>query len=138
MELTPQNVEQIFKTCLFQKGESTENYVEAEGIRSIMGFHPQRLEENKENILALIEQFPDSFREEGGGGMSFLNMCEDKNGNLWTGMHSIMEQLVALGIAIGKMKYLMPRPMWKTMPGGMPYIVIKTNIEEVEAHGNDT
>jgi len=29
-----------------------------------------------------------------------------------------------LGIASGKLSYLMPREMWKVLPGGMPYLVV--------------
>ena len=31
-----------------------------------------------------LNQLPDSFKAEGGGGMSFINMCIDKNGKQWT------------------------------------------------------
>ena len=58
-----------------------------------------------------------------GGGWSFLQACVDKNGNHW-GEHSNMEELFCLGIAIGKVESLLPRDMWKVLPGGVPYYVI--------------
>ena len=45
-------------------------------------------------------------------------------GDLWTGDHQVMDQLVALGIASDTMAYLMPRELWK-ITGGMPYLLIK-------------
>jgi hypothetical protein len=36
-----------------------------------------------------------------------------------------MDELVCLGLAIGRIAFLMPREMWEMLPGGMPYIVVK-------------
>ena len=35
-----------------------------------------------------------------------------------------MEELFCLGIAIGRVECLIPREMWKILPGGVPYYVI--------------
>jgi len=35
-----------------------------------------------------------------------------------------MEQLVCLGIAIGRVGYNLPKENWDILPGGVPYIVI--------------
>jgi len=56
--------------------------------------------------------------------MSFLNMCIDKNGNQWADLHRTMDELVALGIATGKLSFLIPREMWSILPGGMPYLIV--------------
>lgn len=72
----------------------------------------------------MCEQLPESFHESKGGGWSFLNMCEDKGGNQWSGTHKTMEQLLCLGMAMNKMKILLPREVWKIFPGGMPYVAI--------------
>jgi hypothetical protein len=40
-------------------------------------------------------------------------------------MHATMEQLILLGVGIGKVKSLMPREMWDVLPGGMPYYVVE-------------
>ena len=62
--------------------------------------------------------------KDNGGGWSFLNMCVDKDGNQWTGFHEIVDKLLMLGIAIGKMSFLLPKQMWSILPGGMPYVVV--------------
>lgn len=124
MELSSQNVIDTFMECLYKEGENTEGYIVGEGVMMKCGFHPDRLKTNTGNIEAMLGYLPDSFKSIGGGGMSFLNMCNDKNGRQWADLHQTMDQLVCLGNAIGKMKFLMPRDMWFSMPGGMPYIVV--------------
>jgi hypothetical protein len=117
-------VEEVFLECLFRDGEDTTNHIRAEGITSTVGFHPDSLESHKAEIEAMLEELPDEFKSSGGGGWSFLNACNDKHGNQWTGLHQRMEQLFQLGIAIGKVEYQLPREMWSVLPGGMPYLVI--------------
>lgn len=125
MKLTAENVKMIFFDCLFKKGELIENPIKAEGIISTFGFHSKRVDKNKDEIYDMLKQLPSSFQKKSGGGMSFLNACDDKDGNQWTGFHQTMEQLVVLGIAINKVKYNLPKEMWKAFPGGMPYFVIE-------------
>ena len=50
----------------------------------IVCFHSERLESHREEIKEMVLQLPDSFRKGKGGGHSFLNMCENRNGDLWT------------------------------------------------------
>ena len=52
-------------------------------------------------------------------------MCNDKDGNQWTGFHQRMEQLLMLGIGLGLMEIQVPRNLWEAFPGGMPYVVFK-------------
>ena len=54
-----------------------------------------------------------------------MNLCYDKYDRQWTGMQRSMEALMVLGIAIGKIEYMLPREAWPDLPGGVPYIVIK-------------
>ena len=123
--LTAEQVNAIFMDSLFREGEDTSNHIKAEGIINSVGFHPERLQYHKIEIEAMLDELPENFKKSGGGGWSFLNACNDKHGNQWTGLHQHMEQLFQLGIGIGKVKYLTPRDMWSVLPGGMPYIVIE-------------
>lgn len=125
MELTAKNVTDIFMNCLFNDGEDTEGYVLGEGVMHNVGFHPDRLKSSEESIVLMLGELSDTFKKEGGGGTSFLQMCEDKNGHQWADLHQTMDQLVCLGYAVGKLKFLMPRESWVLLPGGMPYIVIE-------------
>ena len=120
-------VNEVFMDCLFRDGEDTTNHIVAEGIMSTYGFHPERLETHRNDIKELLERLPDEFKE----GWSFLNACNDRDGEQWTGLHTTMEQLVVLGIALGFASYLMPRDLWSVMPGGMPYFNVNTETKDV-------
>jgi hypothetical protein len=124
MKLTSENVNSTFLKCLFKKDENTEKHIAVEGVMLKVGFNPDRLKESEQTIIEMLNDLPDSFKPHGGGGMSFLNMCQDKNDNQWTGFHKTVDELVCLGIAIGKVSFLMPREMWSVLPGGMPYIAV--------------
>ena len=60
----------------------------------------------------MLAQLPAEFGERAGGGWSFLNSCQRMDGTLWTGLHSIMEALLVLGLAIGLVEWLLPREHW--------------------------
>lgn len=124
-KLTSENVEKIFMGCLFEDGENTDVHVIGNGVITKVGFNPERLKEYEPKIIDMLSDLPDSFKESSGGGMSFLNMCQDKDDNQWSGQHSIMDMLVCLGNAINKVSFNLPRDMWNLLPGGMPYILVK-------------
>ena len=124
--LTANKVEELLFQCFYkpdeiQDGKKPDGCVEVQGIVTNFGFHPDRLKEHQAQIIELISELPETFKE----GWSFLNMCYDKKGNQWTGMQRKMEALMALGIAIGKIEYMLPRELWSALPGGVPYIIIK-------------
>lgn len=128
--LTPDKVKNIFMDCLFQENEIVDGKpivepIISEGIICIVGFHPERVKNHTEEIINMLNELPAEFHEKTGGGWSFLNACNDKHGNQWTGLHQTMEQLFQLGIAIGKVSCLLPRDQWKSLPGGVPYYQIK-------------
>lgn len=123
--LTADHVGAVFHDCLFRDGEDTTNHVKAEGIVTNVGFHPERLEAHKQEIADMLAELPDEFKASSGGGWSFLNACNDRNGNQWADLHRTMEQLVLLGIATGLVEYQLPREMWTALPGGVPYFVVK-------------
>lgn len=122
-KLDSTRLHKIFTECLFNDGEDSTNHVKAEGIMRTYGFHPERLESHREEIVRMLMELPDDFMKTKGGGMSFLNACMDRHGNHWA-EHATMELLFTLGIAIGKAKCLLPRDMWSALPGGMPYYCI--------------
>ena len=113
-------VSNAFIDCLFKEDEDTSNCVKVPGLTSMYGFHPQRLEEKRELITAILAKLPSEFKE----GWSFLKLCITKDGEQWTGMHRVCEQLVVMAIGLGLMNYCMPREIWSFLPGGVPYIEI--------------
>lgn len=123
MKLTAENVETVFKDCLFGDAEDTSKAVVVEGVLNKFGFHPGRLATHKVEIKQLLDELPSDFRSDGGGGWSFLNACMTKDGVQW-GEHRNIEQLLVLGIATNQAKMLMPRNMWRILPGCMPYFAV--------------
>jgi len=128
--INPELVENTFLSCLFKEDELDESGnpktepIIVEGIQDKIGFNAERILENENQIIDWLKELPIEFRKTGGGGWSFLNACNDKDGNQWTGFHKIMDQLFMLGQAIKKVSYQMPRDMWEILPSGMPYIII--------------
>lgn len=126
MELTAKKVDEIFRDCLFKDNELIDGKpvlkeIIVEGIIHTFGFHPGRIEAHETEITKLLMELPATFQKDG---WSFLEACITKDRIQWTGLHERMEQLFALGMAIDKVKYVFPRKMWETLPGGMPYLVI--------------
>lgn len=115
-------VEALMLDCL---NGSEEGAVRVDGVVRNFGFSPTKIEKHKEEIRALLDEMPPQFHMSSGGGWTFLNLCNDKNGRQW-GEHSDMEALVALGMAAGMASYLMPRDMWSVLPGGVPYVGFNT------------
>jgi hypothetical protein len=124
VKLTADNVETVLLDCLFHDDEDMDNRIEVEGILHTYGFHPERLQGHAQDVIGMINCLPHQFLAPpyGEGGWSFLNMCDDKDGVQWTGLHQTMEHLCVLAIGLGLGKWLMPRDMWKVFPGGMPYV----------------
>lgn len=110
--------------CLFEEGADTSGAIIVEAVKLRFGFDPKKVEIAKPLIASLLAQLPDQFMRSKGGGWSFLNICEDRQGCLWTGFHSVQDALCALGIASGQAAWLMPRDMWEVLPGGVPYFVV--------------
>lgn len=123
MKLTAQNVHDLFLECLFREEEPQESPAIAEGIMATYVFHPGRLAEHKQDIADMLADLPDEFQSGKGGGMSFLNACMTRDGEHW-GEHPTMEKLFCLGMAAGLVKSALPRSMWNSLPGGMPYYVV--------------
>lgn len=121
MELTATNVDEITERCLSQ--EQSENIKNVEGITRTWAFDPWMLNLHADDIYSMLLQLPENFRKSAGGGWSFLCACNNNEGCQW-GEHFHMEMLFCLGIAIGKVKFLLPRDLWSVLPGGVPYCMV--------------
>jgi len=123
MELTGENVSIVVKNCLFAGNEDTSTAVLAKGVQNEFGFNPERLAKNEETIIEFLKQLPENFRVDKGGGWSFLSAIDTIDGTQWA-QHQNVDELMCLGLAIGRVKFLLPREMWNALPGGMPYFSI--------------
>jgi hypothetical protein len=131
-----QKLEAVFVGCFFKDdelkdlktGEVPAGCVHVEGIVNRFGLHPERLEAARTKVVYWLKQLPTEFRAEMGGGWTFLNACQTKDGEQW-GEHRNMEQLFCLGLGLKLVTEMMPRQMWKMLPGGMPYYSIIAGID---------
>lgn len=138
MELKAKNVMEIFIDCLYSedrlksstKEELMEEAILVKGVVTKVGFDPEKIALNKSKIIALLDELPDLFKHEVGGGYSFLNACVDKHGNHW-GEQRNAEQLLMLGMACKRVKSIFPVECWCFLPGGVPYYeIFASDIEE--------
>ena len=113
----------LYKTDELINGEWPKDAIMSKGTTTKIGLHPQRIKNNSDKIRELLNELPDEFKETGGGGMSFLRACMDRNGKQW-GEHRDIEVLLCLGLAAGMIKYCYPREMWNILPGSMPFFTI--------------
>lgn len=123
-------VEDVLKDCLYRDeeigdGKVPDDAVVVSGVVNTFALHPARVVAHKADIAALCNELPDTFQRSGGGGWSFLNLCQTKDGELW-GEHRNCEQLVVLAIASGQGSYPLPREMWSALPGSVPYVQFDT------------
>lgn len=123
--LSAERVISVFEDCLSIHKVAGQNTIMAEGIMINVFFDRKKVEEHRQEIHEMLADLPDNFKSSGGGGYSFLNMCLDRHGTQWTGIHETQEQLVQLGIAIGEVEYCLPRDYWPAFPGGVPYLTVK-------------
>jgi len=119
-ELTSEEVTDIFSEVYDEHGD-----LEVElSIGGVRRFRTSMLEQHRSRIRELLLDLPDLFMKSKGGGWSFLNACDNKDGNQWTGLHMVMGQLFGMGEALGLVESLLPKEMWSALPGGMPYYVV--------------
>lgn len=128
-KLSADRVSRTFRECLFTEEEAAAPGAKAtavvgDGVMHKIGFHPARLAAADTAIAEMLGELPSEFMAAAGGGWSFLNACNDRHGDLWTGKHATIDLLLSLGLASGRCQYVMPREMWSILPGGMPYFVV--------------
>ena len=107
--------------CRSKDGEDTTNFIIVEGIVSTFRFHPQRLEEQRELVTAILNELPAAFKVK----ESFLKIRFTKNGELWTGRYIICEELVGMAIGLDLMEYHYSRELWKLLPDEAPLLTYK-------------
>lgn len=126
-----ERIHELVHDSLFEDGEEVKGEITAEGITVSLGFHPRRLESHRAEVIGFLKQLPDEFMKTKGGGMSFLQAAQDRDGNQW-GQHMNMQELFLLGTGLGLVRASMPREFWAMLPGGMPYYTVDdTQFEEV-------
>lgn len=121
VRLTAENVNTILNKCLYTSSSSSSHKpLIIEGYKNDFSFDTVALNQERENIEALLSQLPSNFKE----GWSFWEMFRTNDGRNWTTSLKSMEALMVLGIAIEKIRYVLPKEAWWSLPGGAPYVVV--------------
>ena len=136
--ISAKEVEEALKDSLFKNEEvdtsgrcMSEGFpatVIVEGLTATFYLNAQRLNEKKDQVIKWLTEFEDGFMKDSGGGQTFLNFCQTKDGNQW-GEQSDCQNLLILAIGLNLMSYCAPKEMWSMFPGEMPYIVINISRE---------
>jgi hypothetical protein len=122
--IDPEEVNRVFVECIASEEDSSDETLTLQVIVHTFRFHRGRLESKRPLISGWLALLPTQFQQTGGGGWSFLNACNQRDGTQWTGLHLRMEQLFAMGLALGLVKECMPRELWSVLPGEMPYYMV--------------
>lgn len=120
--LTEQNVSRILSKCTHTPNIPSTNRatIEVEGIHKTYVLNKNLLESERQNIEHMLQELPQGFKQ----GWSFYEMYHTKTGRQWAYNIKSMESLMVLGVAIGKLTYPVPKSLWWSLPGGMPYITL--------------
>jgi hypothetical protein len=103
------------------KHEPPPEAVVVEGVVNTFGLHPERLEAHRDEIVEMVGELPTEFLDIGGG-WSFLNLPIRKDDSQW-GEQSDAEALFVLAAGLGLAEVQLPRSMWHSLPGGVPYVI---------------
>lgn len=131
--IDPQEVHKAFINCLAAVPDENPDIIVVEGIMGRYAMNKTVLEIHREVVTDWLNELPAEFhkigtRDGAQDGWSFLNVCTDRHGNLWTGMHQTCEELLVLGMALNMVTFMLPRDLWKVLPGGMPYLQVDTTV----------
>ena len=81
-------VDEIVRDCLVTEAPGPEDVV-VDGVVHTFAFKADKLAEHRLEVVGMLVELPMQFRPAemgGGGGWSFLNACNDRRGEQWTGM----------------------------------------------------
>lgn len=129
MSIDANEVEKVYVDCLVESATMLESLgvVAVEGVLHKHAFLREQLDGHRETIVGWLRQMPDEFHESRGSGWSFMNACNTKDGEQWTGLHQRMDQLFAMGQGLGVVKCAVPRKMWFVFPDSMPYYTVNVD-----------
>lgn len=123
-------VMQVLSACAAEPASADATTIE--GVINTFALSRAELEKHRLAVRGWIDQLVPEFMEGHGGGWTFLNLCDCRDGQ-WTGFHRDQEALFVLAKGLGLADFLMPRDLWSVLPGGMPYVVFRTEPQPARA-----
>ena len=125
--ISPTRVREIVKSSLLgcttlEEAQNDTDGIRVNGVTATFYFSKSKIEKFKNEISEMIDMLDPKFKSILGA--SFVMLCVDKNGVLWTGEHVICEDLLLLGIAINKMEIVEMDEMIINTLGGVPFVKI--------------
>ena len=124
--ISANRVREIFMDSLLPTDHTDDTKcISVYAVTSIFGLDPEKIENHRDEIRALMEELPNEFWDEpiGQNGYSFLKLPFTKDGEQW-GEQQNAQELMFLGLASGYMQYLFSMDFWKALPGSVPYVTI--------------
>lgn len=123
----PERITAIFNESLVSLSEMEDNNfpdgtVLVDTSAGTTGFNPTRLENNRSEVESMVGELHSSFSGDGNVPMA---LGKSPSGDDWTADHSVMFQLMCLGLGLEKFEYAAPPSGWKLLPGGVPFIKIR-------------
>lgn len=116
-----------FVECAIPNGKRVKkDSIIVDGVSGPQAFRKDILETHRTNVKMMLAELPPKYFTSGGA--TFNDLWDHSDGTRWTGTLSVMDMLLMLGLALGYVQYILPRDLWVTLPGRLPWLSI--NLEK--------
>lgn len=126
--LTKKHVIAVFHDCVTGEGDSF-YYSGIVRVKStshgVLEFDSGRLAKHREEIVAMLHQLPDIFRNPRCGGGLFLQAFQNHRGVNWTNQPFTVEMLFLLGMAVGAVERQRDLYHVECLGGKPTYLVVE-------------
>ena len=116
-------VRKAYKKCAYPINKPLKkDAIKIESISGLNYLDRKGLEQLRADVLEMLKelrQTEDSFK--------FHDIGFRHDGSIWAGDGATKEMLLIMSIGLGYGRITLPREMWSTFPGGLPYIEFKLN-----------
>lgn len=113
-------VRKTFSYCSLREGEDPFTSLRIQGIHSVFWLNQERLEEKRALITDLVGHLSRELKK----GISFLEICFNKDGILWTAESCVCENLLVIALGLNLIRYVEPQEEWASLPMQTPHIIV--------------
>lgn len=133
--INAEQVKNILRDCLFPEMPADDTKcIGIPSVTRVFALNPSKVELHRSEIFTILRELPLEFWDQKSGGKdgyTFMSLPFDRDGNQWGGQLRA-DELMALGLATGYMRYMFSKEMWMMLPGGVPYLIISEDAADVE------